>query len=444
MGPASPTRYTPFTLASMDSIPQLQKLSERRRLAMKAVAHVLPFRSNRYVTDELIDWDDIPGDPIFQLTFPQPGMLDAEDLAFMTTMLRDGAPPRELKKAANRIRLKLNPHPAGQLEHNVPRLDGVPLPGLQHKYRETVLFFPSRGQTCHAYCTYCFRWAQFVGMEELKFAQRETESFHEYLRRHDEVSDVLFTGGDPMIMRGWHLRDYVEPLLQPGFEHIRHIRIGTKALAFWPRKFISDPDADTLLRLFERVVESGRHLALMAHFTHPRELETPLVREAIGRIRSTGAVIRTQAPLIRHINDSASTWAEMWKRQVALGCVPYYMFVERDTGPNDYFGVPLLEAHDIFRRAFRSVSGLARTVRGPSMSATPGKVVVLGTQEIHGERVFVLGFLRARRREWVGRPFFARLDPRAKWLDDLQPAFGESRFLFEDERPPARRQVGWE
>ncbi|MGA0099009.1 MAG: lysine 2,3-aminomutase, partial [Steroidobacteraceae bacterium] len=197
----------------MDRIRQLEGLSERRRLAMRAVAQVLPFRTNRYVTDELIDWDNIPDDPIFQLTFPQPGMLDPDDLARMMLLLRQSAPMVELRRAANEIRLKLNPHPAGQMEHNVPRLDGVPLPGLQHKYRDTVLFFPSRGQTCHAYCTYCFRWAQFVGMDELKFAQRETESFHRYLRRHDEVSDVLFTGGDPLIMRAWHLRAYIEPLL---------------------------------------------------------------------------------------------------------------------------------------------------------------------------------------------------------------------------------------
>jgi L-lysine 2,3-aminomutase len=169
-----------------------------------------------------------------------------------------------------------------------------------------------------------------------------------------------------------------------------------------------------------------------------------MVRQAIERIRSTGAVIRTQAPLVRHINDSPTAWADMWKKQVALGCIPYYMFVERDTGPKGYFGVPLAEAQDIFRRAFRTVSGLARTVRGPSMSATPGKVLVLGTQEVHGEKVFVLSFLRGRKREWVGRPFFARFDPGASWLDELKPAFGEERFFFEDESAPRKRQVGWE
>jgi KamA family protein len=440
-------RYKPFVLSSMDGIPQLEKLPESRRTAMRAVATVLPFRTNRYVTDELIDWDDIPGDPMFQLTFPQPGMLEQADLGRMVTLLRRDAPRSQLRTVANEIRLKLNPHPAGQLEHNVPRLDGEPLPGLQHKYRDTVLFFPSRGQTCHAYCTYCFRWAQFVGMDGLKFAQRETETFHAYLRRHTEVSDVLFTGGDPMVMRGWHLKAYIEPLLKPAYEHIRHIRIGTKSLAFWPYKYVSDPDADTVLRLFESVVKSGRHLALMAHFSHPRELETPIVREAIRRIRDTGAVIRSQAPLIRHVNDSSKAWADMWREQVKLGIVPYYMFVERDTGPKGYFGLPLAEAHDIFRRAFRQVSGLCRTVRGPSMSATPGKVVVLGTQQIGREKVFVLSFLRGRKQEWVGRPFFARFDPEASWLDELQPALGETRFFFDEGTPQVareRRVVAWE
>ena len=442
---SEPPKYRAYTRRDIDRIPQLKALDPDEIVAMKAVSAVLPFKVNEYVVSRLIDWTNIPEDPIYQLTFPQEGMLERRDHRRMVDLVRSRAPEARIKAAAREIQLRMNPHPAGQMELNVPDLDGTPLPGIQHKYRETVLFFPSQGQTCHAYCTYCFRWAQFVGMEGLKFAQRETETFHKYLRRHTEVTDVLFTGGDPLVMRAWHLRAYIEPLLGPKFEHIRHIRIGSKALAFWPYKFVTDPDADTLLRLFERVVASGRHLALMAHFTHPRELETPIVRRAIERIRGTGAVIRTQAPLVRHINDSANTWADMWRTQVRLGLVPYYMFVERDTGPKGYFEVPLADAHDIFRRAFRQVSGLALTVRGPSMSAMPGKVVVLGTQEVRGENVFILSFLRGRHREWVGRPFFAKFDPRATWLDQLKPAFGEQRFFFEDEQdeePP--HVVAWE
>ena len=79
----------------------------------------------------------------------------------------------------------------------------------------------------------------------------------------------------------------------------------------------------------------------------------------------------------------------------------------------------------------RQVSGLARTVRGPSMSATPGKVVVQGEARIRGERVLALQFIQARDPSWVGQPFFARYDETATWLDDLVPAFGEPHFFFE-------------
>jgi len=332
------------------------------------------------------------------------------------------------------IRSSLNPHPAGQREFNVPRDEfGQPLNGLQHKYRETVLFFPSQGQTCHSYCTFCFRWAQFVGDRQLRMATRQAARLHDYLRRHPEVSDLLLTGGDPMVMKTRHLEDYLLPLMEPEFAHIRHLRIGTKSLSFWPYRYLTDRDADDLLRLLERLVNAGKHVTLMAHYNHWREMETDAARNAIARVRGTGALIRAQGPLLAHINDDPEVWARLWRTQVSLGVVPYYMFVERDTGARRYFEVPLGRCWEIYQKAIQQVSGLARTVRGPSMSAVPGKVEILGIAELQGERVMVLRFLQGRNPDWVHRPFFARFDPAATWLDQLQPAFGDSRFFFEDE-----------
>jgi L-lysine 2,3-aminomutase len=126
------------------------------------------------------------------------------------------------------------------MEHNVPEIDGVKLTGMQHKYRQTVLFFPAKGQTCHAYCTFCFRWPQFVGMNEWKFAMHETELLVSYLRNHPEVTDVLFTGGDPMIMKTKMLAAYIEPLLEKvNLPNLQTIRIGTKALGYWPYRFLN-------------------------------------------------------------------------------------------------------------------------------------------------------------------------------------------------------------
>lgn len=426
-----PRTFKVYDHRHLDRMPWLAGLDATTLRAMKAASAVLPFRTNEYVVEELIRWEDVPHDPIFQLTFPQPGMLDAHDLACMTRLLDAQAGPDVVRAAAREIQRRLNPHPAGQVQLNVPRTRGRPLRGVQHKYRETVLFFPSQGQTCHAYCTYCFRWPQFVGLDDLKFAADESASLSNYLRAQRDVSSVLFTGGDPLIMRTALLRGYVAPLLAPDLAHVTSIRFGTKSTTYWPYRFLTDRDADDLLRLFEEIVKAGKHVALMAHVTHPRELETEAAQAAIARIRATGAVVRCQAPLVRHVNDDAQLWERMWRTETRLGAIPYYMFVERDTGPRNYFEVPLARACAIFQDAYRRVSGLARTVRGPSMSATPGKVVVDGIAHVAGRKVFVLKFLQARDPAWVGVPFFAEYDADATWLDQLRPAFGEPEFFFE-------------
>jgi len=429
---AEPPRFQVFTERHLDRIPQIARLSEEARFAMRVVAKVLPFRVNHYVLDELIDWSAVPDDPLFRLVFPQADMLSEDDFAAVADALckEDAA---ALAATVAEVRRRLNPHPDGQQELNVPRLDGEALSGVQHKYRETVLFFPSQGQVCHSYCTFCFRWAQFIGDKELRFSAREAEHLHRYLQAHPAISDLLVTGGDPMVMKTSHLAAYLDPLLKPEFAHVKTVRIGTKSLSFWPQRYVSDADADDLLRLLEKLVRGGKHVALMAHVNHWRELSTPVVREAIRRLRDAGVVIRTQAPLLNHINNDPAVWARMWREQVALGLVPYYLFVERDTGARQYFEVPLARAWQVYRDAMQQVSGLGRTARGPSMSAGPGKVEVQGVTETGGEKVFVLRFVQARNPDWVQRPFFARYDEQASWLDQLEPAFGEAKFFFQDE-----------
>ena len=425
-----PRRFKVFTARQLDKIEQLQRLDDDARFAMRVVANVLPFRVNEYVIEELIDWDKVPDDPIYQLTFPQKGMLAPEHFDKVADAMR-GGDKAEIDAAVAEVREALNPHPAGQMEHNIPEVDGEKIDGIQHKYNETVLFFPSQGQVCHSYCTFCFRWAQFIGDNDLKIATKEAGQLKRYVQAHPEITDILITGGDPLVMKTKNLRAHIEPLLE--LEQIRTIRIGSKALTFWPQRVISDKDADDLLYLFREVQAAGKHLALMAHYNHWRELEPAIAREAIARVRETGAQIRAQGPLLAHINDNADDWARLWQTQVELGIVPYYMFVERDTGARRYFEVPLARAWNIYRDAMKQVSGLARTARGPSMSSHPGKVEIQGVTEVAGEKVFVLRLIQGRNPDWVQRPFFAKYNEDATWLNHLEPAFGEDKFFFDDE-----------
>lgn len=412
-----PDRFRAHGPRQLDEIADRYGLPADVRETVRLVSMVLPFRVNEYVL-ELIDWNRIPDDSMFQLLFPQRGMLSAQDVERLAALAAGPDTKAELRALVQEIRGRLNPHPSGQKQLNVPTHGGAELPGMQHKYRETVLFFPSQGQTCHSYCTYCFRWAQFVGDADLRFAAPNPDQLISYLGEHPDVSDVLVTGGDPMVMSTERLRNHIEPLL--AVETVRTIRIGTKSVAYWPYRFVTDQDADDVLRLFEQVVASGRNLAVMAHFSHPRELETDIARHALSRIRSTGALVYGQAPLIGRVNDSAAVWSDLWRAELAAGVVPYYMFVERDTGPYEYFKVPLARAAEIFQAAYRTLPGLARTVRGPVMSATPGKVMVDGVVETMKGRFFQLRMLQARNPELVGRPFRAPYSNSAAWLDELK------------------------
>ncbi|WP_245621146.1 KamA family radical SAM protein [Paraburkholderia ferrariae] len=431
-------KFKAYNAKSIASSPYWSRVPEEIKGALASVSKVLPFRTNEYVLRELIAWDSVPDDPVFRLTFPHPDMLPREDYSRLRELLSNPSNEAAASRYIATLRHRMNPHPAGQMTHNVPTFDGRPLPGLQHKYKETVLFFPAAGQTCHAYCTFCFRWPQFIGAENMKFNARESDELIQYLLRHPEVTDVLITGGDPMVMNAESLAGYIEPLLL--IPHLQNIRIGTKSVSYWPQRFVTDKDADALMRLFERVVGHGKNLSIMAHYNHPAELRPELAKRAIKRITGTGATVRMQSPVVRHINDSSEAWQELWTTGVRLGAIPYYMFVERDTGPQRYFELPLAEAYEIFKAAYQGVSGLSRTVRGPSMSTLYGKVVVDGIATIGNEKVFVLQFLQARNPDWVRTPFFAKFDPAAVWFDELQPAFGESAFFFQNQGRPASRQ----
>lgn len=431
--------YTKSSISSL--LRKHSKLSAKHIQQIEAASHVYPFRANNYVVEHLIDWNNVPNDPIFKLTFPQPEMLHDHDMNTMLNLLESttdssGIDRELIRRQAITIRKALNPHPAKQKELNVPTDDsGNRIPGAQHKYRETLLFFPSEAQWCHAYCTYCFRWAQFteVGSEQ-QFKSKDVSQLTSYIARNQQLTDILFTGGDPAVMKTKIWSKYLEPLIadenKDALQHLNTIRIGTKSLTYWPYRYTHNDDSDDLLRLLEKCNRAGKHVTIQAHFTHPQELSTPQVEEAVRRLRMAGCNIRSQAPIVKGINDEASIWENMWKKQVGLGIIPYYMFIERDTGPKHYFELPLVKAYNVFKEAVSRVSGVARTVRGPSMSCEPGKVSVMGIVN----DIMILQFLQARNPKWTKNPFFAKLDPTATWLDDLKPYdSNEKQFFYQKE-----------
>ncbi len=148
-------KYRPWTrnqLAELaDKHPEFSEVLSDVQMASR----VFPFRLSSHVIDNLIRWDDLEEDPFFHLLIPTTKMLEEGHREALREVCLSGDESR-ISSVVNTIRADLNPHPAGQMTLNTPD-EEYNLNGVQHKYPETVLLFPSAGQTCHAYCTYCFR-----------------------------------------------------------------------------------------------------------------------------------------------------------------------------------------------------------------------------------------------------------------------------------------------
>ena len=107
----TPERFRVYTERNLDQIEVIKGLPEEQRFAMRVVANVLPFRVNNYVMENLIDWDKVPDDPIFQLTFPQRGMLSDRLFDRMADLMRSNPTTPEIRALATQLRRELNPHP---------------------------------------------------------------------------------------------------------------------------------------------------------------------------------------------------------------------------------------------------------------------------------------------------------------------------------------------
>ena len=414
--------YIAYNATNYKQIEYIKDLPPKVREEIDIVARVLPFKTNNYVVDYLIDWENYETDPVYILTFPNKKMLPAAAYSKVEQAVKSGLAEDKIQKIVNGIRLGLNPHPANQLT-NIPKLDGKPLQGVQHKYQDIVLFFPTQGQTCHANCTFCFRWPQFVKDLDLQFAMKEIDDLIEYIRRDDRIHEILFTGGDPMIMSPDTIQRYMDRIFEAKIPHLTTIRFGSKSLTFWPFTFLPEysDEAQKMLDMFKSITDNGLHVSFMAHFNHWQEMNNSVVRQAVKNIRDAGVMIRTQSPVLNNINADGKTWAKMWEMQVKMGMIPYYMFVERETGPFEYFGLPLAEVYKIYSEAVRLSSSFAKTVTGPSMSASPGKVQVLGIVQdpMSRQKYFNLQCARHRDNRKTFKPFLVEYDENATWYDEL-------------------------
>lgn len=362
----------PIYLSSLDTVPGIGA-EECARLA--EVTELFAFRANDYYLS-LIDRDD-PADPIRRLVVPT---------------LEELEPWGRLDPSS---------------EHRYTRA-----PGLQHKYRETALLLVS--DLCGGLCRYCFRKRLFI--EDAREVNRDISGGLAYIRDHPEITNVLLTGGDPLILDTRRLLDIVRQLR--GIDHVGIIRIGTKMPAYNPFRITNDP---SLLDMIRDYSLDEKRIYIMAQFNHPRELTDAACR-AVALLQDAGAVVMNQTPLIRGINDDPEVLSALFDKLSFIGANPYYVFQCRPTIGNRTFAVPVEESYRIFEQARSRCSGLAKRARFVISHAT-GKIEVLGKTD----RYTYFKYNQAADPEDIGRFMVYKSNPDAYWFDDYTDLVDEGR-----------------
>ncbi len=391
----------------------------------------------------MISWDAYEKDSIFQLVFPQPGMIYREEVQVYI----DAGTDEERQIVVKEYQKKTNPHD-GKQKLNKPFFINAKgqmeiLQGVQHKYPPVELIFDKSTQNCFAFCSYCFRHAQVRGDEDM-FVQEDISQIHEYLKEHKEVSDILITGGDAGFIAPDRMEQYVVPLIEdPELMHVKTIRFGSRVLTFHP-EYLLTPKYKKMMELLSRAVDNGIQVLWISHFSTPRELLNPSTVAAIRRLKNYGITIKSQSPIMNHISlfedekgkvdidRSARNWIDLGNIFAMLGIGFHSMYCARPTGEHHYFTAPLADIDKIFSKVYRTLSSINRPSRYITMTSSAGKTSLIGTAEINGEKVFALKFNEARNMEWMDTVFLARYDEKENTIEKLRPLEG-ARHFYEDE-----------
>lgn len=404
--------------------------------------NVYRFLATKHVLNT-INWKDFEKDTVFQLVFPQPGMMKPELVKEYMAAKSD----EEREQICTAYIEKTNPHDGKQLLNKAYFDNGEGdieiLEGSQHKYPQCFLIFDKTTQSCFAFCNYCFRHAQVRGDEDM-FIQDDAQQVHKYLKEHKEVTDILITGGDGGYMPYARLKEYLEPLINdPGLAHIRNIRLASRALTFDPQIVIR-PAYDKTLDLFKNIIEHGIQMVWMGHFSSPKEMMNLTTIAAIRRLRAAGMTVKSQSPIMKHvslfpdengkidIDKSAQNWIDLGHLLMMQGVGFHSMYCARPTGEHHYFTAPLADINKVFSKIYRSLPSIGRPSRYISMTSSAGKTSMLGTVEVNGRKAFALKFNEARNMEWMDQVYLAEYDEEENTIEKLKP-FNGGEYYFTEE-----------
>ena len=361
-------------ITSAEALSQVLPMTASELSTLKEVEQHHPMNITRYYLD-LIDPDD-PEDPIKKMAVPSESELVIAGAMGATTG-----------------------DPYGDDQHNKGN-------GILHKYPYSALIVAT--EYCSMYCRHCFR-KRLVGLS----TDKTVESFKKaaaYIEQHPEISNVVISGGDPLLLPTEVLTEILESLVD--IPHLNFIRIGSRAPVVYPQRF----EDEKLLELFARINEK-KTLYLPTHFNHPREI-TPEARAAVLAVRKCGVTVNNQAVLLRGVNDNDETLYQLMTQLTACGVNPYYLYQCMPVSRvRHHFQVPLKKGVELVSRVKARLDGYAKRFKF-IMGHEIGKIEICGLHNDH----LILSQIHAPAEDahQASRILIRKINDTGGWLEDFE------------------------
>lgn len=354
----------------ISKLEKISKIPKEELEGLKKVEEKYKFRANEYYLS-LINWED-KNDPIRRIIIPN--IEELEEWGF-----------EDASK-----------------EHSYTISKG-----LQHKYKDTALLLIN--DVCGSFCRFCFRKRLFKDIGKEVVRTREIGEDIEYIKQHEEITNVLLTGGDPLLLSTKKLESIIESIYE--IEHVKIIRIGSKIPAFNPYRILNDA---SFVEMIKKYNKNGKKLYFIVHFNHPNEITSEAVK-GINLLLNSGSILANQTPLLHKINDDPKILSQLFKKLSFIGVPPYYVFQNRPVMGNKGFVTPLEKGYSIFLQALQTISGLAKRPRFV-MSHETGKIEVSAMTKDN----IIFRYHRSHNSENYGKFFVFKRNPEAYWFDDYK------------------------
>jgi KamA family protein len=278
--------------------------------------------------------------------------------------------------------------------------------GILHKYPYSALVVAT--EYCSMYCRHCFRKV-IVGLPNDKTVEN-FEKACEYIKEHKEITNVIISGGDPMMIDTPRLKRMLTALKD--IEHVNYVRIGTRTPVVYPQRLLDD-------ELMEFFKEFGRSKTLYVptHFNHVSEI-TPLAKKAIRNLKEAGVTVNNQAVLLKGVNDSVEDIENLMNTLVRVGVNPYYLYQCMPVSRvRHHFQTTLKDGVDMVCEAKKRLDGYAKRFKY-IIGHDIGKIEIVGR---YGNSL-IMSQIHARPEspDEASRIIMGDLTPTAGWLDDLE------------------------